>query len=117
MVCNLISQVKVRHKEFSVQNQLGVKKLELMLQTGFENSLICFQGVLWGTIAGMGISLVLVYFINPQSFNWTMDYYIPFSYIFLMSFIIILASFFISFLVLQFSFSDYDSSKLLKEEG
>merc|ERR1711991_1235708 len=101
VVCNLISQMKVRHEEFSIQNQLGVKKYELMLQTGFENSLICFQGVLWGTIAGIGISLVLVYFINPQSFNWTMDYHIPFNYIFFMGFTIILASFFYFFFSLK----------------
>jgi putative ABC transport system permease protein len=34
-------------------------------------------GALAGDLLGLGVSLILVHVINPQSFRWTMDLHIP----------------------------------------
>jgi putative ABC transport system permease protein len=34
-------------------------------------------GAVAGLLLGLGVSLVLVHVINPQSFRWTMDLHIP----------------------------------------
>jgi putative ABC transport system permease protein len=34
---------------------------------------------LWGLLLGLGIGLVLIHVVNPQSFQWTMELSIPLS--------------------------------------
>jgi putative ABC transport system permease protein len=34
-------------------------------------------GVLWGALSGAAIAQVLIHWVNPQSFNWTMQTHWP----------------------------------------
>ena len=57
----------------------------------FESFLLCFLGVFWGMSAGFFISFILIYVVNPQSFNWTLNFTFPITYIFLLGFFLIAA--------------------------
>ena len=89
--CTYISQAKVRKKEFSLLFCLGVSGENIVKQVNFESFLLCFLGVFWGMSAGVFISFILIYVVNPQSFNWTLNFTFPITYIFLLGFFLIAA--------------------------
>ena len=44
---------------------------------GMEAALLCGVGALAGLALGLGLSAVLVFVVNPQSFHWSMDMSLP----------------------------------------
>ena len=42
-----------------------------------EGVLMSLFGVIYGLILGVALSLVLVYVVNRQSFNWSIDLAVP----------------------------------------
>ena len=71
------AQVLARRKEFGLLVHLGLTRGQIV-------QLLATEAALWtalGSAAGVGLGLVvsevLVHVVNPQSFHWTMDLYIP----------------------------------------
>jgi putative ABC transport system permease protein len=44
---------------------------------GAEGLLVGAIGTVGGLVLGLGLSLVLVHVVNRQSFNWSIDLYVP----------------------------------------
>jgi putative ABC transport system permease protein len=80
--------VLARRREFGMLRHLGLTRRQIGAMLAAEGGLLALLGALAGLIAGAAISLVLVYVVNRQSFNWSMELHPP--YIFLLSLVIIL---------------------------
>ena len=48
------------------------------------------QGI--ALVIGLGLSLVLIYVINVQSFGWTIQFHLPFAFLAQVSFAVIVAT-------------------------
>jgi len=69
--------VLARRREFGVLRHLGMTRREIGRMLMAEGSLLALLGAVAGLVLGGLISLVLIYVVNRQSFNWTMDLHPP----------------------------------------
>ena len=67
------AQALARAREFGVLRHLGVSTREIVLQVAIEGGLLSTFGALWGAATGWVIGLILIHWVNPQSFHWTME--------------------------------------------
>jgi putative ABC transport system permease protein len=56
---------------------LGMLRSQVVAMLASEGTLTSIFGVVYGLLLGTALSLVLVYVINRQSFNWSIDLAIP----------------------------------------
>jgi len=66
-----------RRAEFGMLRHLGMLRRQILGMLGSEGILTSAFGVAYGLVLGVALSLVLVYVINRQSFNWSIDLAIP----------------------------------------
>ena len=71
------AQALARAREFGVLRHLGASRREILLQVGIEGGLLSGLGALWGAFTGWVIGLILIHWVNPQSFHWTMETRLP----------------------------------------
>jgi putative ABC transport system permease protein len=71
------AQILLRRNEFALLHQLGQSVGQRLRMVAWEALGLIASVVLWGLFLGLGIGLILVHVVNPQSFNWTMELYIP----------------------------------------
>src|SRR5213592_4805954 len=64
--------VLARRREFGMLRHLGLTRAQIRAMLAAEGGLLALLGALAGLAAGAAISLVLVYVVNRQSFNWSM---------------------------------------------
>ena len=57
-----------------------------------EGLLLGAFGVVYGLILGAALSLVLVYVVNRQSFNWSIDLAVPYRQLLLLSLALLVAA-------------------------
>ncbi|MCM5569632.1 ABC transporter permease [Burkholderiaceae bacterium FT117] len=62
-----------RRREFGMMRHLGVQPAAIVGQFAIEAAVLVAAAVCWGIALGAAIALVLVHWVNPQSFHWTMD--------------------------------------------
>ena len=67
-----------RRREFGVLRHLGMTRAQIGSMLAAEGGLLALLGVAAGLVLGALISLVLVYVVNRQSFNWGMDLHPPY---------------------------------------
>ena len=67
---------------------LGLTRGQIRAMLAAEGGLLALAGSAAGLAAGAAISLVLVYVVNRQSFNWSMELHPP--YLLLAGFIVLL---------------------------
>jgi putative ABC transport system permease protein len=70
--------VLARRREFGVLRHLGVTRSQVRAMLAAEGALLALIGAAAGLVAGGAISLVLVYVVNRQSFNWSMQLHPPY---------------------------------------
>jgi putative ABC transport system permease protein len=56
---------------------VGMLRRQVVGMLAGEGAILGGLGVLYGLLLGFVLSLVLVYVINRQSFNWSIDLFIP----------------------------------------
>lgn len=71
------STALARRAEFGVLRHIGMLRRQVVAMLASEGVLTSAFGVLYGLALGGALSLVLVYVINRQSFNWSIDLAIP----------------------------------------
>jgi putative ABC transport system permease protein len=71
------AQVLARRKEFGLLAHLGLTRRQILGVVALEGLAWTVLGALAGLALGLGVSLVLVHVVNPQSFHWTMDLVLP----------------------------------------
>ncbi len=86
------STALARRAEFGMLRHIGMLRRQVVGMLASEGILTSAFGVLYGLILGGALSLVLVYVVNRQSFNWSIDLAVPIWQLLLLSFMLIAAS-------------------------
>jgi putative ABC transport system permease protein len=71
--------VLARRREFGMLRHVGMTRGQIGAMLAAEGGLLALLGVAAGLALGGAISLVLVYVVNRQSFNWSMDLHPPYA--------------------------------------
>ena len=71
------AQVLARRKEFGLLVHLGLTRGQVLGVVAGEGLAWTAIGAIAGLVLGLGVSIVLVHVVNPQSFHWTMDLAVP----------------------------------------
>jgi len=71
------AQAIVRMREFGMLRHLGVTKGQILALLAIEGLLVTGLAIVIGLAVGLAIAWILVDFVNPQSFHWTMDFRVP----------------------------------------
>lgn len=79
------AQMLARVKEFSMLRHIGVTQSQIKRMLAAEGCFLTALGVVLGFVLGLGISLILIFIVNPQSFHWTMQLYMPWNWLLLIS--------------------------------
>ena len=66
-----------RRSELGMLRHIGMLRRQVIGMLASEGLLMSVFGVLYGLILGGALSLVLVYVVNRQSFNWSIDLAVP----------------------------------------
>ena len=69
--------VLARRREFGMLRHLGLTRRQIATMLAAEGGLLAALGALAGLVTGAAISVVLVFVINRQSFNWGMEMHFP----------------------------------------
>jgi putative ABC transport system permease protein len=70
--------VLARRREFGMLRHLGLTRGQIRAMLAAEGALLASVGAIAGLLCGGAVSLVLVYVVNRQSFNWSIDLHPPF---------------------------------------
>jgi putative ABC transport system permease protein len=71
------STALARRAEFGMLRHIGMLPRQILGMLGSEGVLLSAFGVVYGLVLGAALSLVLVYVVNRQSFNWSIDLAVP----------------------------------------
>ncbi len=71
------STALARRAEFGMLRHIGMLRRQIIGMLADEGILTSIFGVIYGLALGVALSLVLVYVINRQSFNWSIDLSVP----------------------------------------
>jgi putative ABC transport system permease protein len=71
------STALARRAEFGMLRHIGMLRRQIIGMLADEGLLTSAFGVIYGLALGIVLSLVLVYVINRQSFNWSIDFAVP----------------------------------------
>ena len=77
VVSGSAAQMLLRQKEFALLQQLGQSSGQRLRMVAWEAFGLIGSVTLWGLALGLGIGLILIHIVNPQSFHWTMQLSIP----------------------------------------
>ncbi len=73
------AQVLARRKEFGLLMHLGLTRAQVLRVVAGEGLAWTAIGAAAGLALGLAVAVVLVHVVNPQSFHWTMDLWVPWS--------------------------------------
>jgi putative ABC transport system permease protein len=71
------STALARRSEFGMLRHIGMLRSQVIGILASEGFLMSVFGVLYGLALGVVLSLILVYVVNRQSFNWSIDLAVP----------------------------------------
>ncbi|WP_417282848.1 FtsX-like permease family protein [Comamonas sp.] len=71
------AQVLARRKEFGLLAHLGLTRRNILAVVAGEGLAWTGLGAIAGTLLGLGVAVILVHVVNPQSFHWSMDLRLP----------------------------------------
>jgi putative ABC transport system permease protein len=83
------STALARRAEFGMLRHVGMRRRQIIGMLADEGILTSTFGVIYGLALGIALSLVLVYVINRQSFNWSIDLDVPVRPLALLSLVLI----------------------------
>ena len=86
------STALARRAEFGMLRHIGMLRKQVVGLLADEGILLSVFGVVYGLMLGGILSLVLVYVVNRQSFNWSIDLAVPFWQLGLISLILVTAA-------------------------
>jgi putative ABC transport system permease protein len=71
------STTLARRAEFGMLRHIGMLRRQVIGMLASEGAVMSLFGVVYGLILGALLSLVLIYVVNRQSFNWSIDLALP----------------------------------------
>jgi len=75
------AQTLARAKEFGMLRHVGMTRRQVLTMLAAEGGLLTALGTALGFVLGWSISLILIFVVNPQSFHWTMQLHLPWSWL------------------------------------
>jgi putative ABC transport system permease protein len=72
------AQVLARRGEFGLLRHLGLTRAQIGVTLASEGLLLGTGGVAAGLLNGVVIGVILIYVVNRQSFHWSMDLFVPY---------------------------------------
>jgi len=88
------AQTLSRRREFGVLRYLGMTRREIAAMLGCEGAFVALLGTLFGLITGWSAALILIHVINRQSFHWSMELHVPWTWLAGLAGIVIVAAVF-----------------------
>lgn len=92
------AQVLSRRKEFGLLAHLGLTRRQILTVVALEGMAWSTLGALAGLLLGLVVAVILVQVVNPQSFHWTMDLWVPWARLGLLCLAVTLAGTFTAWL-------------------
>ncbi|PTN11017.1 FtsX-like permease family protein [Nitrosomonas aestuarii] len=86
------AQTLARKNEFGMLRHIGVTRRQILAMLAAEGTLLTLLGVAIGFMLGWAISLILIFIVNPQSFHWTMQLHMPWSWLILIAGILLVSA-------------------------
>ncbi len=86
------STALARRAEFGMLRHIGMRRRQIVGVLACEGVLTSTFGVIYGLLLGVALSLVLVFVVNRQSFNWSIDLAAPVWQLALLSGVLIAAA-------------------------
>ena len=81
-----------RRAEFGLLRHIGMRRAQIVAMLAEEGVIMSALGVLYGLLLGFGLSLVLVFVVNRQSFDWSIDLAVPIGHLCLLGAILVAAA-------------------------
>ena len=75
------AQALARRREFGMLRHLGMLRREIAAMLGCEGAIVAILGTFFGLVSGWLVGLILIHVVNRQSFHWTMDLHMPWSWL------------------------------------
>jgi len=85
-------QALARRAEFGMLRHLGLTRGDVLAMLSREGALLGALGALYGLLVGVGLSVVLVFVVNRQSFHWSLQYVVPAGQLALVAALLIVAA-------------------------
>lgn len=92
IVATLVTTIDERRRELSMLRLVGASRGQVQRMVVAEAALLGTIGQVLGLIAGFGLSFVLIYVINVQSFGWSIQFHPPFLFLLQLALVLILAT-------------------------
>jgi putative ABC transport system permease protein len=86
------SSALARRAQFGMLRHIGMLRRQVLAMLAIEGLIMSTLSVIYGLLLGTALSLILVYVINRQSFNWSIDLAVPWPQLGALSTILITAS-------------------------
>jgi putative ABC transport system permease protein len=86
------SSALARRAQFGMLRHIGMLRRQVLAMLAIEGVIMSTLSVIYGLLLGTALSLILVYVINRQSFNWSIDLAVPWRQLGALSAILIAAS-------------------------
>jgi putative ABC transport system permease protein len=86
------SSALARRAQFGMLRHIGMLRRQVLGMLAIEGVIMSTLSVIYGLLLGTALSLILVYVINRQSFNWSIDLAVPWPQLGVLSAILITAS-------------------------
>ncbi len=71
------SAALARRAEFGMLRHVGLRRRDVLSMLAAEGLVTSAIGVVYGLVVGIGLSSILVFVVNRQSFNWSVDLALP----------------------------------------
>lgn len=71
------SAALARRAEFGMLRHVGLRRRDVLAMLAAEGMATSAIGVVYGLLVGIGLSSILVFVVNRQSFNWSVDLALP----------------------------------------
>ncbi len=81
----LISLILERKREIGILRFLGASTPQVKRMVWIEAGILGWIGSVLGLVAGIGVSYILIFVINKQSFGWTIQVHFPFLFLVLVT--------------------------------
>jgi putative ABC transport system permease protein len=66
-----------RRAQFGMLRHIGMLRRQVLAMLAIEGTIMSTLSAVYGLLLGFGLSLILVYVINRQSFSWSIDLAVP----------------------------------------
>jgi putative ABC transport system permease protein len=92
IIATLVTAIDERRRELAMLRLVGASRGQVQRMVVVEAALLGAIGQALGLVAGFGLSFVLIYVINVQSFGWSIQFHPPIVFLIQLTLVLIVAT-------------------------